>query len=87
MGTAVGHGLTMPTQSRGHGTRRSNVESTFSMIKRKFGNDVRAKTDTAMVNEVLCKLVCHNLCVLIQLGIETLFWQDEPKAVTAELAV
>lgn len=61
-----------------HYHRRSNVESTFSMVKRKFGPDVRSKTDTAMKNEVLCKLVAHNICVLIQeqheLGIEPIFW-------------
>ena len=53
---------------------RSNVESTFSMVKRKFGDSVRSKTDTAMVNEVLCKFLCHNLSVLIheqaELGID-----------------
>jgi transposase len=48
-----------------HYHRRSNVESTFSMVKRKFGDAVRSKTDTAMINEVLCKFLCHNLCVLI----------------------
>lgn len=37
-----------------HYHHRSNVESTFSMIKRKFGDSLRTKTDTAMVNEVLC---------------------------------
>ncbi len=61
--------------------RRSNVESTFSMVKAKFGDSVRAKTDTAMANEVYCKLICHNICCLIQsqceLGIEPVFWQDE----------
>ncbi len=44
-----------------------------------------------MVNEVLCKLVCHNLCCLIQesheLGIAPLFWQGEPKTETTALAV
>jgi hypothetical protein len=30
-------------------------ESTFSMIKAKFGDYLRSKTDAAMVNEVLCK--------------------------------
>ncbi len=59
---------------------RSNVESTFSMVKRKFGDSVRSKTDTAMVNEVLCKFLCHNLCVLIQeeceLGIDPIFWPE-----------
>ena len=27
---------------------------------------VRSKSAAAMVNEVLCKLICHNICVLIQ---------------------
>jgi hypothetical protein len=59
---------------------RSNAESTFSMVKAKFRDHVRSKTDTAMANEVYCKFLCHNLCVLIQsqceLGIEPVFWQD-----------
>ncbi|HEX3149725.1 MAG TPA: transposase [Gemmataceae bacterium] len=71
-----------------HYHKRSNVESTFSMIKRKFGDAVRSKTETAMVNEVLCKILCHNLCVLIQeqheLGIDAVFWKGETKAVEAE---
>jgi hypothetical protein len=46
--------------------RRSNVETTFSMIKRKFGERLRSKTPTAQANEVLCKILCHNICVLIQ---------------------
>lgn len=41
--------------------KRSNVESTFSAIKRKFGDSVMSKTDAAMVNESPCKLLCHNL--------------------------
>jgi transposase len=60
-----------------HYHKRSNVESTFSMMKRKFGESVRSKTDTAMVNEVLCKILCHNLVVLIhemhELGIDPMF--------------
>ncbi len=48
-----------------HYHQRSNVESVFSMIKAKFGDVVRSKTETAMLNEVLCKIVCHNICVLI----------------------
>ena len=68
-----------------HYHKRSNVESTFSMVKRKFGDAVRSKTDTAMVNESLCKLLAHNLCVLIQeeheLGIDPVFWKDaKPEA-------
>ena len=61
----------------GHYHRRSNVESTFSMMKRKFGHALRSKTDTAMTNETLCKVLCHNLVVLIhethELGIDLVF--------------
>jgi hypothetical protein len=46
--------------------QRSNVESTFSMVKRKFGDSLRSKTDVAMKNETLAKFICHNLCVVIQ---------------------
>jgi len=54
---------------------RSNAESTVNMIKSKFGDRVRSKLWTAQVNEVLCKVICHNLCCVIQetneLGIES----------------
>ena len=46
--------------------KRSNVETTFSMIKAKFGAAVRAKTAVSQVNEVLVKILCHNIVVLIQ---------------------
>ena len=63
-----------------HYHQRSNVESAFSAIKRKFGDSVRSKTDAAMVNEVYCKLICNNICCVIMeqcvLGIEAEFWQD-----------
>jgi transposase len=45
---------------------RSNVETTFSMCKAKFGDSLRSKTDVAMKNETLAKLVCHNVCCVIQ---------------------
>ena len=48
-----------------HYHQRSNVETTFSMIKGKFGDSVRGKTFCGQANEVLCKVICHNLCVLI----------------------
>lgn len=61
--------------------KRSNAESTFSMIKAKFGASVRSKTPIAQMNEVLCKIICHNLCVLVQsiyeLGIAPTFWATE----------
>ena len=64
-----------------HYHKRSNVESAFSMVKGKFRDHVRAKTDTGMINEVLAKFVCHNVCCLIhalfELGIESRFWGNE----------
>jgi transposase len=66
-----------------HYHKRSNAETTYSMIKMKFGGSVRAKTPVAQVNEVLCKILCHNICVLIQsiyeLGFEPVFWTSEAK--------
>jgi hypothetical protein len=47
-------------------------------MKRKFGDCFRSRTDAAMVNETLCKILCHNLVVLIremhELGIDPVFW-------------
>lgn len=58
--------------------KRSNVESTFAMIKAKFGDSVRSKCDVSMKNEVLAKMVCHNIvCVIHELyeaGLEPQFW-------------
>ena len=63
-----------------HYHKRSNVETTFSMVKAKFGASVRSKTPVAQVNEVLAKILCHNICVLIQsayeLRIEVLFGES-----------
>src|SRR6185437_13628962 len=67
-----------------HYHKRSNVESTFSMIKAKFRDHVRSKSPVAMVNEDLCKIICHNICCLIQetheLGIDTVFWAETSPA-------
>lgn len=67
-----------------HYHKRSNVESTFSMIKAKFGERIRSRTYIAQVNEVLCKILCHNICVVIhsmyELGVESNFMQIEADA-------
>jgi transposase len=69
-----------------HYHARSNVESTFSAIKRKFGDSVRSKGDVSMKNEALCKILCHNICCCIsawyELGIEPVFVKDDPRTKT-----
>ena len=49
-----------------HYHKRSNVETTFWMVKSKFGHSVRAKSTEGQINEVLVKILCHNIVVLIQ---------------------
>jgi len=75
--------------------KRSNVESIFSALKRKFGENVRSRNPTAQVNEILCKLICYNLSVVVhemfEHGIAPTF-QDRPgeapgRARTARQAV
>jgi transposase/predicted nucleic acid-binding Zn finger protein len=87
-GKMFGYFLYRRDEFMAHYHQRSNVETTFSMIKRKFGDSVRSKTDTAMVNEVLCKVLCHNLVVLIhemyELGIAPVF--EAGSAPASELA-
>jgi hypothetical protein len=50
------------------------------MVKAKFGERIRSKSYQAQVNEALCKVLCHNICCLIQsiyeLGIEPTFWTE-----------
>lgn len=57
---------------------RNNAESTASMLKRRFEGVLDSRTDPAIENEVLCRVLVHNLCRVIQshfeLGIEADFW-------------
>ena len=60
-----------------HYHQRSNIETAMFMIKSKFGDYTKSKTDTGCVNEILLKILSHNICCLIQemfeLGIEVQF--------------
>lgn len=47
-----------------HYHKRSSIESAFSMVKAKFGDSLRSKSDTGQINEALCKILCHNISVL-----------------------
>jgi len=47
------------------------------MIKEKFGTRLLSKTEIAQFNEVFCKVLCHNICVIVQsmyeLGVDPTF--------------
>jgi transposase len=64
-----------------HYHKRSNAETTFSMIKARFGERLSSKAERAQINEALCKVLCHNICVVIQsiyeLGLEVNFLQAD----------
>ncbi|MFL5244511.1 MAG: transposase [Gemmataceae bacterium] len=66
-----------------HYHRRSNVESVFSSVKRLFGDYIRSRTDTAMKNEALAKLLAYNITSVIhsqcELGIDPVFWPEQKK--------
>src|SRR5262245_49009781 len=70
--------------------RNGSLLSTSSLVDRAAiddfsasvrGDSVKSRNPDAMVNEVLCKFLCHNLCCLIQeqheLGIDPVFWSQE----------
>ena len=49
-----------------HYHKRSNVESTFSAIKKKFGETIKSRKRVAQENEMLCKIIAYNITVLIR---------------------
>ena len=68
---------------------RSNAEAVFSMMKRKFGDNIRAKDMVDQENEVLCKALCHNGSVLTQeifeLGMKSDFSEVVPDEFTCKI--
>ena len=46
--------------------RRSNVESTFGALKRKFGDFCRSKKPESQESEILAKIVCFNAAILAE---------------------
>lgn len=60
------HKLQLDNEEFGdHYHKRSNVETTFHMLKTKFGDSVNAKNERAQFNETLLKILCHNVVVVI----------------------
>ena len=64
-----------------HYHKRSNAETCFHMIKTKFGSNIKSKKQTAQFNELLIKVLAHNVCVVIQevneLGVKAEFKIEE----------
>jgi transposase len=71
-----------------HYNLRNNVETTFSMVKANFGARLASVSRQAQFNEALCKILCHNICVLIrsiyELGIEVDFCSESSYDLTGE---
>jgi len=66
---------------------RSNVETAFSAIKGKFGEGLRSHDNRGQINELLAKIICHNLSVLVksiyELEIEIDLWKPKPEKALA----
>lgn len=66
-----------------HYHKRSNAESTFSAIKKKFGETLKSRKRIAQENEMLCKIIAYNITVLInamfEFGITPSFLQSIDK--------
>jgi transposase len=64
-----------------HYHKRSNIETVFDMVKTKFLHNLRSKDSTALINEMLLKFLCHNICVVIHemyaLGLDPNFAVEE----------
>ncbi|KKK99224.1 hypothetical protein LCGC14_2634890 [marine sediment metagenome] len=71
--------------------RRSNVETVFFMLKQKFGDSLMTKNLMANYNEILCKVLAHNICVLIrcffEFGLTERFSTKNPKLRQIKISV
>ena len=65
-----------------HYHKRSNSQTVFHMIKTKFNGEIKSKKQTAQFNELLIKVLAHNICCVIQevceLGIKANLKLEEP---------
>lgn len=48
----------LPLERNGEGRRVYDLEE-------EFGDSVKSKKRDVQINELICKIICHNLCVLI----------------------
>jgi transposase len=59
--------------------QRSKVETIFSVIKRKYGSCLKARTFDTQKKEILCKLIAYNIDRLINFYLLLLRVSAEPK--------
>lgn len=62
---------------KGHYHRRFNVGTIFSMVKSKFGDSVRSKSETGQISETLLKYLRYTVCVLVHAMFESEVTQTE----------
>jgi Transposase DDE domain len=60
--------------------RRQLVETTFSVLKRKFGRDLNARKFTIQIKEIASKIIVYNihkflLCSLLRFSTEQNIWK------------
>ncbi len=65
-----------------HYHKRSDVESAFSSMKRKFGDFIRSRTEIAQKNEALLKVLAHNIVCVVhsihELGVAPMLMESLP---------
>ena len=67
--------------------KRSNIETSFHMLKSRFGDSVKTKSLVANSNEIKVKILCHNICVLIQEAFENNIFCDFEDCVKKAVSV
>jgi transposase len=59
-----------PDQFYSHYNARSSAETVMSMLKANFASTLRSRNHVAQVNEVLLKVICHNIYTLCKLRLQ-----------------
>ena len=65
------HFHTSPDEFNNAYHQRSNVETSFHMLKARFGSQLKTKHFTANVNEIKARVLCCNITILIQEAFES----------------
>lgn len=66
-------------------------ETAFSAIKMKFGDGLRSFDERGQINELMTKIICHNLSVpvksIYELEIEPDLWKPKEEKVLPEIVI